>query len=569
MFAATATVAAPSAFKWRPYQADALDAAERVLREPGANPIVVLPTGSGKGPISAEIARRFIAATGQRVIVATHIKELVAQNFKQARRVAPRLSAGIFSASLGRKDRHGDITVANVQSIAGHARFFPKVGLLIIDEAHLLAHGDEGQYHDLIKGLRANRPDLHVVGLTATPWRTNSGNLTEPYKGMQPLFNEVAYEIGIGELMAEGWLTRLVGMPTRTQQSVAGVHVRGGEYKPNELDAAVNTDPLNEAITEEALQSIGNRSRILDFCVSVDHARRVAETWKRRGISAAFVASDTKLMLPQERDRVISAFKAGRIRVLANCGILTTGFDDPYVDCIVHRRPTASPGLFLQICGRGTRVAYADGYDLETRDGRLAAIANGQKPNCLMLDFAGNVRRHGHVDKVRGVHKSGKANPDDDLVECPSCRAYNAKEDTNCINCGIELPKSGGGGATSADKEAKLLSRNVAGDVMTGGLQEFPVLGMRFSAHNKPGSPPTLKLSFRVPNEPWPVTQWLCLEHEGWVQKKARQQWRQFAGTSPPRSVEEALQRADELKYPTRIWARREGNFWVIEGLKF
>lgn len=552
--------------KWRPYQAEALDATERLFDEPGCNPLVVIPTGGGKGPLSGEIARRFIAKTGKRVIIATHVKELVKQNYDQARRVAPDLSIGIFSASLGRKDRFGQITVANVQSIARHAESFHNVGLLEIDEAHLLSHGEDGQYHELIKGLRKNNPFLIVVGLTATPWRTNSGNLTEAYKGIQPLFNEVAYEIGIAELVSDGYLTRMIARRTNIQQNTSGVKKSMGDFAVGQLDAAVNQDPLNNAITEEVLATAHDRKFILDFCVSVDHAQRVAETYKQRGVPAAFVSGDLDGRL---RDRTINDFKAGRIRVLTNCGVLTTGFDHPGVDCIVHRRPTMSPGLYLQICGRGTRVIYADGYDLDTREGRLAAIANGGKPDCLMLDFAGNVKKHGLIDDVKGVHKRTKQT-EDDLCECPECHAYNVKTDTHCKACGAELPKGAGGGSPAADKEAKLGKFNLADAAMHEGLQEFQVLGMRYGRHQKAGKPDTFKLSFSVPGEPWPITEWWCLDHEGWAQKKARQQWRKFTdGGKPPASVEEALSRASELKYPSKIWARREGSFWKIEGISF
>lgn len=567
LLSATAKPIQSTAFSWRPYQRDSLEATAKLFDEPGCNPLVVIPTGGGKGPLSGEIASRFIAKTGKRVIIATHVKELVRQNFDQARRVASHIATGIFSASIGRKDRFGQITVANVQSIASQAATFKNVGLLIIDEAHLLAHGEDGQYHQLINGLRANEPSLMVIGLTATPWRTNSGNLTEPYKGLAPLFNEVAYEIGISELVNDGYLTRMVARKPSIQQNVVGVKKRGGEFITGELDKAVNTDPLNESITEEALNLIGDRKSILDFCVSIDHAQRVAETYRRRGISSAYVSGDTP---KDERDRIISNFKAGRIRVLANCAVLTTGFDHPGVDCIIHRRPTGSPGLYLQICGRGTRVIYASGFDLSTREGRLAAIAAGPKPDCLMLDFAGNVWRHGLIDAVRGVHKAGKKDASDDLRECPSCGVYNEKEASACSSCGTEFPKKGGFAPTSAEKEAKLLLKNSADAVMAENLQEFQVLGVRFGRHDKPGKPSTFKLSFTVPGEPWPITEWWCFDHEGWAQKKARQQWRKFTnGGHPPSSTEEALSRASELRYPSRLWARRNGSFWSIEGMSF
>lgn len=554
-------------FKWRPYQAHALDAGARLFTEPGCNPIVVIPTGGGKGPLSAEFSRRYILSTGKRVIVATHVKELVQQNYNQIRRVAPHLNAGIFSASLGRKDRHGQVTIANVQSIASHARSFKNVGLLIIDEAHLLQHGEDGQYHQLIKGLRSISPDLIVLGLTATPWRLNSGNLIEPFKGVEPLFNEVAYEIGIAELVADGYLTRIVPRSTKVRQNTTGVRRAAGEFAPKELNEAVNVDELNIAITDEVIDAAEGRKAILDFCVGIDHAERVAKTYNDRGIPAAFVSGD---MAAAERDRIINSFKAGRTRVLANCGILTTGFDHPAVDCIVHRRPTNSPGLFLQITGRGTRVVYAEGYDLETREGRLAAIAAGGKPDCLMLDFAQNTMRHGLIDSVRGIHKKGKeADASSTIKEC-FCGVINARDAQFCSGCGSEFPTKLGGAPTAAEREAKLHKSNTAEAVMNENAVEFQVLGMRYSRHTKEGAPDSFKVSFTVPGEPWPISVWWLFNAEGWGKKTARLNWRKFTdGGKPPNSVDEAIARAQELKYPARIWASRRGSFWTIEGMSF
>src|SRR5690606_6516527 len=101
-----------------------------------------------------------------------------------------------------------------------------------------------------------------------------------------------------------------------------------------------------------------------------------------------------------QRDELLADFKAGRIRALTNVNVLTTGFDTPGIDLIAFLRPTQSTGLYVQMAGRGTRPIYGEGFDLTTAEGRLAAIEAGPKRNALVLDFGGNVVRHGPIDAI-------------------------------------------------------------------------------------------------------------------------------------------------------------------------
>ncbi len=554
--------------KLRPYQAEAIESLFRLWEEsPKARPLLVLPTGAGKSVINAEVARRFTQDENLRVIAVTHVKELVEQNYTAFLRVWSGPTPGIYCASLNRKDRMAQVTFASVQSIVNAADQFTRVGLLMIDEAHLIPHDGDGQYQTLIKALQKNNPDLVIAGMTATPWRLNSGNLCEPWKGVQPIFTEVAYELPLLDLVLDGYLAPLVSKSTKTKLDTSGVSKRGGEFIESQLDKAVNVEALNKSIVTETIAACGERKSWLVFAVSIDHARRLRDLFIAGGIKAEFVSGETSTF---ERDRLIRAFKAGKLRCLVNCAVLTTGFDAPGTDAIIFARPTQSPGLFLQIAGRGIRPVYADGYDLDTTEGRLAAIKTGPKPNCLMLDFAGNTLRHGLIDQVKGVFKS-KADPDesDNLKECQVCSTYVVRGTMTCPECGTAFPK--GGGSTAAEREQRLFASNTAGKVATDVGEVFwaSVVKATCQRHQKYGKPDSVRISYLVNDttsgqQLW-TSEWLCFSHgdDNWATKKARMEWRTRAKTRAPMSTDEALARMTEMVVPRQVRLRRDERGFV------
>lgn len=534
----------------RDYQREAVDSVFRIWdEEPTSAPLVVIPTGGGKSIIVADMCRRFVKETGKRAMCVIHVKELVGQNYKKFREHWAGANAGIFSASLGRKDRWCTVTFANVQSIWRHAADFKKVGLLLIDEAHLLPHADDGMYRALIDGLRRANPDLKIVGLTATPWRLNSGNLCEPYGDQQPLFTEVAYELPMTELLKRGFLAPMIAKATKKKLDVSGVHKRGGEFIEKELDATVNIPEINEAIVAETVEICADRRSWLVFGVSVDHCTRLRDMFRSHGVSCEVVSAQT----PQgERDRIIRDFVAGRIRCLTNVSILTTGFDYPALDAIVLARPTNSPGLFLQMCGRAIRPAEG-------------------KVNAVMLDFGGNTNRHGLITHVRGVHKKKKEG--EDTKECPKCNTINEKAAEVCMDCGHVFQK--GQAPDQGDREAKLFKSQTTDRVMAAWEEgiEGEVVNAFCAPHTARSSgKTTLKVDYdlRAPDgQQIRVSQFVCVEHEGWAQKQARAWWRQRSKGKPPETVAEAMARLAELKLPRSLLVTRDGPWWRVESAKF
>ena len=216
-----------------------------------------------------------------------------------------------------------------------------------------------------------------MIGLTATPFRLDSGMLHE---GKNALFTDIAYEVPVRDLIDQGYLSPLVSKQPATRLDVSKVGTRAGDFIARDLAAAVDQD----AITRAAVSRDHRPWRGAEILAGLLLRRRPRAPC-RRGIPhagaspVATIFGDTP---KDERDAIIAAFKRGEIRALASMGVLTTGFNAPAVDLIALLRPTKSAGLYVQMVGRGTRLAPG-------------------KENCLVLDFAGNVRRHGPIDLVR------------------------------------------------------------------------------------------------------------------------------------------------------------------------
>ena len=174
------------------------------------------------------------------------------------------------------------------------------------------------------------------------------------HEGKGALFTDIAYEVSVRQLIDDGYLCPLVSKAAETRLDVSGVGSRGGEFIPGQLQAAVDLPEITEAAIDEVVRLGADRRSWLAFCAGVEHATHVAEAIRARGFSAATIFGDTP---KPERDRMIAAFKRGEIRALASMGVLTTGFNAPGVDLIAMLRPTKSTGLYVQMAGRGTRLA--------------------------------------------------------------------------------------------------------------------------------------------------------------------------------------------------------------------
>lgn len=536
----------------RPYQQASIEALYTYFRTHDGNPLIVLPTGAGKSLTLAGFIRGAVEAyPTTRIVVLTHVKELIEQDAKAIIRYWPEAPIGIWSAGVGLKQK-AQITVAGIQSVHNMPAKFGGTDLVIVDEAHLIPRNSDTMYGRFLAGLRQHNPALKVIGLTATHYRMDSGLLTD---GENRIFTDIAFEAHAGELIKEGYLCPLVAKNGATKADLSTVHTRGNEFVPSELQKAMNKDHLINGALDEVAKYAHDRQHILGFCAGVEHAERCAQLARERGWTAGFVSGD---MSSTEREAVLKDFSSGRIRFLFNAMLLTTGYDFPGIDCLVMLRPTKSTGLYVQIMGRGLRNVYAPGFDLRTTDGRLAAIANGPKPNCLVLDFAGNVERHGPIDQIRVKKKRGGGGEGVSVApvkECPSCHELVHTSVMLCPGCGHEWQRGASHGTEASDA------------VIVAALEQpriYPVERVEYCRHDKAGRPPSVKVTYWC--GPSSFNEWLPVEDDRAYVKKHAVSWFWERGAMCPHTVDSALEMlgSGRIPAPDSITVKPDGKHWRV-----
>ncbi len=210
----------------RPYQEAAICAVYEFLRTKMMNPCIVAPTGCGKSLLIATICHDAVTKWSGRVLVLAHVKELLEQTASTLRRIAPDLEVGVYSAGLGKRDTNKAVIVAGIQSVYKKACDLDRFDLIIVDECHLLPPDGEGMYQTFFRDAKVVNPNVRLIGLTATPYRLKSGMLCGP----KNLLNEVCYEIGVKELIEQGFLCPLKSKSGRHKVDCGGLHVRAGEF---------------------------------------------------------------------------------------------------------------------------------------------------------------------------------------------------------------------------------------------------------------------------------------------------------------------------------------------------
>ncbi len=519
----------------RPYQEAAITAIYGYFQSHTGNPLVVIPTAGGKSLVMASFIEGVLKAwPDQRILIVTHVRELIAQNHAEMIGLWPDAPAGIYSAGLGKREAQARILFAGIQSIHRRAAEIGHTDLVLIDEAHLIPGKSSTMYRRFLDALKAINPALKVIGLTATPYRLDCGMLHE---GQNALFTDIAYEAPVRELIDAGYLSPLVSKQPATRLNVSKVGTRAGDFIARDLAAAVDQDAITRAAVTEIIEHGRDRKSWLSFCSCVEHARHVAEEFGRQGISCRTIFGDTP---KDERDAILAAFKRGEIRALASMGVLNTGFNAPGVDLIALLRPTQSAGLYVQMVGRGTRLAPG-------------------KENCLVLDFAGNVRRHGPIDLVRPKRPGDGGGGEAPTKVCPDCDSIVALSAAECPDCGYVFPP----------REVKIAPTAATLPVLSPKAPHWvAVSNLSYSRHDKRGGRPSLKVTYRCRLTTY--QEWICFEHQGYARRKAEDWWRKRAPGQPvPRSVNEALTLSRSLSRPSHISVRPSGRYFEITGYRF
>jgi DNA repair protein RadD len=521
------------AIQLRHYQQAAIQSIYDWFGTRDGNPLVVLPTGTGKSLVIAGLCQKIISDfEDSKILVVTHVRELIAQNYAELLQLWPDAPAGINSAGIGKRDTRQQIVFCGIQSVSEQAHKFGAVDLVLVDEAHLIPRDGATRYQKFISDLKVANPHLRVIGLTATPFRLDSGRLDE---GDDALFEGVAYEYSVLKAVEEQYLSRVVSKATETLLDTTGVGTRGGEFIASELQRAVDIDATNQAAISEVIAraKVEDRRSWLVFGSGVEHCQHLAAIIRERGFSCGEVYGDTP---KGERDATIAAFKRGELTAITSMGVLTTGFNAPAVDLIAMLRPTQSTGLYVQIVGRGMRLAP-------------------NKRDCLVLDFAGNIHRHGPIDAVAPKSPKKSEGPGEAPVKtCPSCGSHVHAAASECIDCGFVFPK----------REPKIEQRAAIAPIMSDATPSWVVVeDVTFSRHQKIGKPDSLAVTYHLPRG-GAQREWICIEHDGYARQKAEQWWRLRAGTRMPKSVSEALSRTSEIKVPGEILLRRNGKYMEV-----
>lgn len=514
----------------RPYQTEAVESIYDYFATKKGNPLVVLPTGSGKSLVLAAFVKGAIERySSTRIIVLTHSKELIKQDARTIIKYWPDAPIGIWSAGVGQKVKK-QITVAGIQSIHSLPTKFGGTDLVLIDEAHLVSKKADTMYGRFLAGLRVHNPFLKVIGLTATHYRMDSGLLTD---GENPLFTDVSYEASVGDLIQEGYLCPLVAKNGATKADLSEVHTRGGEFVEAELQRAMDKDNLINGALDEISTLAHDRQHILGFCAGIDHSHHCALAAQARGWSADYVTGD---MPSGVRDAKIALFISGKTRILFNAMLLTTGFDYPSIDCLVMLRPTKSTGLYVQIMGRGLRQ-------------------DGVKSNTLVLDFAGNIQRHGPIDQIRVKRKGEKGDSLSvaPVKECPKCHELVHTSVMICPSCEHEWESSASHGTQAADA------------VIIAALEEPRTVSIdrvEYATHTKSGRPPSVKVTYFCGVSTF--NEWIPLMDERSFVRKHAVSWCWDRGVPCPETVSEFLAMAETIPAPDTVTVRPDGKYWKI-----
>ena len=368
-------------YKLRNYQSEAVKAAVEFFKSSNkTKPLLILPTGSGKSVIIADIVRQLKGD----VLILQPSKELLEQNYKKYDSVCdafPEIErASVFSASVGVKEK-GRVTFATIGSIYKIPEVFASVEHVLVDECHFVPPKEDSMYVEFFEKLR-----VKVVGLTATPFRLKTYN--DPFTGKKYskinlltrerpcFFNKFLHITQIKQMYDEKFLCPINYIEMQFDGSFLHVNSTGAEYSDKSLQEAMERNKIIEKIPDILRQAfVKGQNSALVFVRAVEEARHLSTVTPFSGYIHALTEK-------KEREQTIKSFKNGSIKTLNNVAVLTTGFDHPPLDTIILARATMSLALYMQMIGRGIRIHEG-------------------KERCAVVDMCGNFKRFGPIEELR------------------------------------------------------------------------------------------------------------------------------------------------------------------------
>ena len=517
--------------KLRPYQNECVNALWAAMVGGEPSPVAVLPTGAGKSLVIAALLQKAMDANAN-ALVLTHRQELLVQNRSKLAELIgkPEAHFGLYCAALGSKT-YKQITFASIQSFAKIDRLQSQ-NLLVIDEAHLVGTKEQTTYRRLIDRLRTLNPKLKIVGLTATPFRMGQGLITD---GKNAIFSKIVYNACIGDLIRQGYLSPLVSKrTTKAEIDTSGIQLVNGDFVKSALSPRISS--ILQDVIPQVVEAGQNRKSWLVFTPSIEIAEAVTKAMQQARIKAELLTGSAS---KGDRHNALTRFKSGQIRAIVSVDVITTGFDAPNTDMIVLLRPTKSTGLYIQMVGRGARIAPG-------------------KENCLVLDFGGNIERFGPIDQIEVSKKKDPKKRQQPMKFCPVCGMYNTLGARRCadeVMCGYEwpIPTRGEKLLQKYSSDAKILSEPEQWQVQA-----------HVSVHYKVDGLPCVKITY-VNARGKEAHKFLGFQHDGWFKRQSCKWWAMHMQGEYPDNCESALAKIEaEWIPPPIIIVTKKGKYYDI-----
>lgn len=578
----------------RPYQQEALEAVLAAFRDQ-QNVLLQAATGAGKTIIFSELIRLFRQKWPSiNILILAHREQLVRQAYDKLLKVWPEGidQVGIACHSVATKsDLDKPVIIGSVQTVARQLNDMHEVKLMIIDEVHMMPPmAKEGaaasQYEQIIQVMRSKYAKLRILGVTATPYRLGWGYIygqdtaTDGRKCEDPArnwFSDLTYSISIKHLTEEGHLCPM-RMFTVEEPDFSDVGLNtAGDYNEKVLGQKMSEKLHLGSILRALNEYATDRHHIVIFTVTIEHAKAVLSELRDHNWNAVLVHS---LMPKKEAEANLASFNAGEAEIIVNVGKLTEGWDCPIADCIMLCRPTKSTALYVQMVGRGLRLA----------DG---------KPDCLVLDLAGCFAEHGAVNTPKVRKGRGKK----EEVICPVCKTVNPATNLYCSACSSLLRAP----SASEENTGSMLCPNCKSP-SSGRTIFCPVCGFALRwVENKRVELHEINLEEDLDNtKPCPakilkkpvgdfdyvskkgrrmlrITYYLGLQNkkaplrvydywdiEGLANnnpygaQRAAKKWEAFGQAIAPQTLDEARNRWNELTFPAWITVQKKDGWWKV-----
>ena len=326
----------------RDYQKECID---KILECPTNSCVITkLPTASGKTVIlSGLIQQVYFQDESSRFLIVVPSTELREQTKDKIEMVCGNVDIGFVQGTLDEVSNR--IVISTRQSLThskstriSRMKEYGEFDYIIFDEAHQAVF----QQEKIIKQL--NMPNAKVIGLTATPYNEE----------MKKIYTEIIYRRDIMDMITQGYLVEPRSKLIYSNTDISSVKTTAGEFNLGQLEDCVNNDDRNQLIVDAYNKFAKDRKSTIIFATGIEHAKSIADCFNQNGIKCySLDSNDTK----EDRDRIIEEFTNGKVKVLVNVSILSTGFDYPNLDTIILARPTQSRILYEQIVGRGIRLA--------------------------------------------------------------------------------------------------------------------------------------------------------------------------------------------------------------------